>query len=302
MNNIYDFEKIAQRIKAVRIDKNITQAYVAKKCNVSRSTVIKWEKGESFPELNSMLKLCNLYDCELGYLLCESGYENGKRETTDICKATGLSQEAVETLIVNETYIRENPFLSYVMGKEKQLVNTLLMKSNNNFISSLYNYVLFEDRRLALSKLFDLNILNRGGLFLPQAIDEWTALYLAKLIINKKIPIINKNIFTGDKILRVEAFDVGKSLFDSMTNLLKKIKIDKQSLLDEGIIGYEYYDDILNYKFSKNEKITLCYLLDDFSDVVQDPSGKINQFAIMEQFKDFIRENSENIREGLIYG
>lgn len=302
MNNIYDFEKIAQRIKAVRIDKNITQAYVAKKCNVSRSTVIKWEKGESFPELNSMLKLCNLYDCELGYILCESGYENGKRETTDICKATGLSQETVETLIVNETYIRENPFLSYVMGKEKQLVNTLLMKSNNNFISSLYNYVLFEDRRLALSKLFDLNILNRGGLFLPQAIDEWTALYLAKLIINKKIPIINKNIFTGDKILRVEAFDVGKSLFDSMTNLLKKIKIDKQSLLDEGIIGYEYYDDILNYKFSENEKITLCYLLDDFSDVVQDPSGKINQFAIIEQFKDFIRENSENIREGLIYG
>ena len=303
MNNIYDFEKIAQRIKVVRIDKNITQACVAKKCNVSRSTVIKWEKGESFPELNSMLKLCNLYDCELGYLLCESGYENGKRETTDICKATGLSQEAVETLVEHEKTVHEQPLLAGLVSKEKQLVNTILMESNHNFVSSLYSYAYFEYKRMALSKLFDLNILNRGGIFLPQVLDEWMALYLAKLLINKKIPIINKDIFTDGEIIKAESLDIGADLFDSMMDSIDSMNAERERRIASGedVIGFEYYDDVLGYEFSKDGGVTLCYLLDDFGDVVQDPSGKINQFAILEIFKDFLRENIENIHGGFAY-
>lgn len=303
MNNIYDFEKIAQRIKAVRIDKNITQAYVAKKCNVSRSTVIKWEKGESFPELNSMLKLCNLYDCELGYLLCETGYENGKRETTDICKATGLSQEAVETLVDNETTVHERPLLAGYASKEKQLVNTILMESNYNFIASLYSYAYFEYERQALSELFDLDILNRGGVSIPQVLDEWMALYLAKLLINKKIPIINKDIFTGGEIIKAESLEIGADLFDSMMESINSMNAERKRriAIDKDATIFEYYDDVLDYEFSENEKITLCYLLNDFGDVVQDPSGKINQFAIVETFKDFLRENIENIHGGFAY-
>ena len=303
MNNMYDFEKIAQRIKAVRIDKNITQAYVAKKCNVSRSTVIKWEKGESFPELNSMLKLCNLYDCELGYLLCETGYENGKRETTDICKATGLSQEAVETLVYNETTVHERPVLAGYASKEKQLVNTILMESNYNFIGSLYSYAYFEYERQALSELFDLDILNRGGVSMPQVLDEWMALYLAKLLINKKIPIINKDIFTGGEIIKAESLEIGADLFDSMMESINSMNAERKRriAIDKDATIFEYYDDVLDYEFSENEKITLCYLLNDFGDVVQDPSGKINQFAIVETFKDFLRENIENIHGGFAY-
>lgn len=39
-----------------------------------------------------------MFDCEVGYLLGEEGYENRKRTTTDICKETGLSAEAVNVL------------------------------------------------------------------------------------------------------------------------------------------------------------------------------------------------------------
>ena len=303
MNNMYDFEKIAQRIKAVRIDKNITQAYVAKKCNVSRSTVIKWEKGESFPELNSMLKLCNLYDCELGYLLCESGYENGKRETTDICKATGLSQEAVETLVEHETTVHEQPLLAGLVSKEKQLVNTILMESNHYFITRLYSYAYFEYDRMALSKLFDLNILEYYSSPLPQVVDEWVALDLAKLLINKEIPIIKKDIFTDGEIIKLERLDVGAALFDGMMESINNLKAERERRKASGgdVTDFEGYDDVLDYEFSEDEKTTLCYLLDDFSDILQDPSGKVNQFAIVETFKDFLRENIENIHGGFAY-
>ncbi len=297
MNNMYDFEKIAQRIKAVRIDKNITQAYVAKKCNVSRSTVIKWEKGESFPELNSMLKLCNLYDCELGYLLCEAGYENGTRETTDICNATGLSQEAVETLVENETYSRERPLLSHVMGIEKRLINTLLMKSNHNFIVSLNDYASFECRRLALSKLFDLNILKIDGKITSRTFDEWTAIYIAKLLINKKIPLINKEISDSS------CFETGEEIYDNMIFLINSIYEQRENRKTSGedITSFECFKDVLGYKFSEDEKITLCYLFDNYGEVLKDPSGKINQFVIVETFKDFLRENIENIHGGFTY-
>lgn len=296
MNNMYDFEKIAQRIKAVRIDKNITQAYVSKKCNVSRSTVIKWEKGESFPELNSMLKLCNLYDCELGYLLCESGYENGKRETTDICKATGLSQEAVKTLVENETYSRERPHLSHVMGIEKHLINTLLMKSNNNFIVSLNDYASFERQRLALSKLFDLNILKIGGKITSRTFDEWTAIYIAQLLINKRIPLINKEISDSS------CFETGEEIYDNMIFLINSMYEERENRITSGkdTTSFEYFNDILGYKFSEDEKITLCCLFENYGEVLKDPSGKINQFVIVEMFKDFLSGNIENIHGGFL--
>lgn len=296
MNNMYDFEKIAQRIKAVRIDKNITQAYVSKKCNVSRSTVIKWEKGESFPELNSMLKLCNLYDCELGYLLCEPGYENGTREITDICKATGLSQEAVKTLVEHETYTRERPHLSHITRKEKLLINTLLMKSNNNFIVSLNEYASFECQRLALSKLFDLNILNINGKITHRTFNEWTAISIAKLLINKKIPLINKELSDSS------CFETGEEIYDNMVLLINSMYEERENRITSGkdTTGFEYFNDILGYKFSEDEKITLCCLFENYGEVLKDPSGKINQFVIVEMFKDFLSGNIENIHGGFL--
>ena len=99
MSNIYNLDNISKVIRETRKAIGISQEQLSKECSVSRSTVIKWEQGKIEPDMHSLLTMCNLFDCELGYLLGEEGYEDGKRTVTDICKATGLSRLAVENLI-----------------------------------------------------------------------------------------------------------------------------------------------------------------------------------------------------------
>lgn len=52
--------------------------------------------------LEDLLKLCNLYDCDLDYLL---GFQETKRKRRESLHAlTGLSEEAIEVLIENKEY------------------------------------------------------------------------------------------------------------------------------------------------------------------------------------------------------
>lgn len=94
----YEYEKIGERIKTERKKLRMTQEAFAEKYHVKRATVSKWEHGIAMPNFQTMLDICADFNCELGYLLCENGYENKTRETTDICKATGLSEKVAEKL------------------------------------------------------------------------------------------------------------------------------------------------------------------------------------------------------------
>lgn len=116
----YDYKKIGERIRQERKaqtnskGKPMTQDDIAARYHVKRSTVSKWESGETMPNFQTMLDMCKDFDCELGYLLCEGGYENKTRTATDICEATGLSEEAVKKLIVTEHSNVENPISPFV--------------------------------------------------------------------------------------------------------------------------------------------------------------------------------------------
>lgn len=68
-----------------------------------RQDVSDWEKGKKLPPIEAMIKMCDLFDCELGYLLCE--YNTKERTATDIHKETGLSEEAIG--ILKDEYIDE---------------------------------------------------------------------------------------------------------------------------------------------------------------------------------------------------
>lgn len=92
---VYDYEAIGNRIKAERKSLGKNQEELAEDLGAKRSTVGSWENGLTMPSFQKMIKLCEMFDCEMGYLLCEEGYEGKTRKATDICKETGLSQQAV---------------------------------------------------------------------------------------------------------------------------------------------------------------------------------------------------------------
>ncbi len=55
--------------KINRLKKGYTQIEVAKKMNVDKSTVSKWENGESVPRVDKLKFLSVLYDCSVDELL-----------------------------------------------------------------------------------------------------------------------------------------------------------------------------------------------------------------------------------------
>lgn len=49
-------------LAAARVNAQMTQSTVAEKMNVSKQTIINWEKGKIIPGTAQLQFLCNLYD------------------------------------------------------------------------------------------------------------------------------------------------------------------------------------------------------------------------------------------------
>ena len=106
MNDIKDkLEKVGCRILSERKDLGMSQddlinALRDKQIAISRSSLYKIEHGERCDSFTIplLLALCDIFSCEMGYLMNEQGYENKTRTTTDIVQATGIAPEAVRRL------------------------------------------------------------------------------------------------------------------------------------------------------------------------------------------------------------
>ena len=61
--------KVGQYIKKLRKEKGLTQTQLAEKLNISFQSVSKWEVGETLPDTNILLSLCNELDTTVDTLL-----------------------------------------------------------------------------------------------------------------------------------------------------------------------------------------------------------------------------------------
>ncbi|MDG3374983.1 helix-turn-helix transcriptional regulator, partial [Vibrio parahaemolyticus] len=63
--------KIGVKLKEARIQGKWTQDYVASQLQVSRSTISSWEVGRTYPDLESLVRLSDLFEISLDTLLRE---------------------------------------------------------------------------------------------------------------------------------------------------------------------------------------------------------------------------------------
>lgn len=81
---------IAERIKALREQHNLTQVELAKRLRITRSSVNAWEQGISVPSTQYIVELSNIFKVSTDYLL-------GVNSTTTI-DASGLSDKDIELI------------------------------------------------------------------------------------------------------------------------------------------------------------------------------------------------------------
>lgn len=137
MTNISEIGKV---IREERIANNYSLETLAEKANITRQTLAKWEKGTGSPTVDDLLRLCEVFNCDLGYLVGE--YPCRRRVYSDIQAETGLSELSIEKM----TEI--NKKRSTVIGSAKMMILNAIL-TDNKFLdeaaSLLYDYAMIPD-------------------------------------------------------------------------------------------------------------------------------------------------------------
>lgn len=95
----YDQELIGNRIKEKRAELGWSQSRLGKALNVSGKQISNYEKNVLIPPMDLLLNMCNVFDCELGFLLGEEEYSSGTRLDTIFENNTCLDIDAVKALL-----------------------------------------------------------------------------------------------------------------------------------------------------------------------------------------------------------
>jgi len=78
-----DIKKIiANNISNLRKENKLTQLELAEKVNYSDKAVSRWERGETLPDIDILLKLCELFNVKFEYLISENPTTTMKSKPT----------------------------------------------------------------------------------------------------------------------------------------------------------------------------------------------------------------------------
>lgn len=92
------------RIKQLREENNWTQLELSQKMDCAMSSIAMYEKEDRKPSMEVLIKLSEIFNCSIDYLLCKSDIRNPKElqiDDLDIAFASGikgLNKQNQETL------------------------------------------------------------------------------------------------------------------------------------------------------------------------------------------------------------
>ena len=72
--------KFGENLQKLRKEKGFSQEQLAEKLGVTRQSVSKWESGASYPEMDKIVSLCNMFHCDLDVLINKDVTEERQRK------------------------------------------------------------------------------------------------------------------------------------------------------------------------------------------------------------------------------
>ena len=159
LNDIFRYKKIdrvrqiGKRIKDERRKKKLSQQKLADAISsimvdsdpdykgTEQNTVSNWEKGVSLPPLSKLIALSEIFDCDLGYLLCD--YDEPKRDLDDVVEQTGLSGKAatrLKTMAGRVNKEKQAGWLNTMEEQELKALNTIL-ENDYQILYYIYQYI-----------------------------------------------------------------------------------------------------------------------------------------------------------------
>jgi len=67
-------EKFSDRLKELRLEKNLTQSQLAKETGLSQNGIANWENGNRLPNINAVIAFAKFFNVTVGQLLGTEDY------------------------------------------------------------------------------------------------------------------------------------------------------------------------------------------------------------------------------------
>lgn len=134
---------LGERLKESRVSKGFSQGDVAEYLSISRQSISKWENGNSYPDLDNLVKLSVYYEVSIDELLKENQVLKKRIETNelkiqenyqklDFIRGTSENDEGLMLLVLS--------FLSFLIAPLGLIVSPFLI-SRNKKTNTLYKVV-----------------------------------------------------------------------------------------------------------------------------------------------------------------
>jgi len=210
--------KIGPKLKQARLKKELTQENVANILNVSRSTISSWEVGRSYPDLESIVSLSDLYNISLDNLL---------REDSDMIKKLSLDSKIINKISKLLNYL---PIISFIILLCSIFYINIAQSTYNKLSEQMNNEM------KALSLKYDMTEVNRYKKELESILNknEFNAI--------KSIEIYVADMEKGNKNLETDKRNF-KLLYETVNPKSEKgMKVLKNSkgLLSKDILDISY--------------------------------------------------------------
>lgn len=141
--------KVGKFIAKCRKNKNMTQAELAKKLNITDRAISKWETGKGMPDSSIMLELCNELDISVNELLSgevikmENYNQKAEENLLDMKKQKEETDKEILRLELVIGYISTIAFLTLVFlasfVQMYSVIRILLIVRRNHYICSRSN-------------------------------------------------------------------------------------------------------------------------------------------------------------------
>ena len=120
---------IGERIMALRKEKNISQTELAKRLNVSRQAVSKWEQGVSSPDTERLIRLAEILGTEVEYLATGTHPEPGSVVLNIVETVERVEEKVVVKEVIRHVRrkpVKKNPIDYWIVGGAGFLLGLLV--------------------------------------------------------------------------------------------------------------------------------------------------------------------------------
>jgi len=128
---------VGKRIQEIRIEKGLKQDYLAKKLDINRPNISKYETGETAIPLDILKKISKILNTSTDYLLGITNCKTPKTDYRALCDAIGIDDTTAEILEeINFLYDGQYliPTLNFLIKQEK-------LEPNETFFEEKYSQI-----------------------------------------------------------------------------------------------------------------------------------------------------------------